>query len=167
MNTNFRLSMNFSRTAQRRDLVHILKLLRAGVDINFQDANGVTALHWVVHEGNISMANTLIYCGANIDLYDNQGNGLLHQAIRPYNGKMVDYLLKTGVNTGHRNIHGYYILHVIAVAPAIEVESQLMNTNLNLNFNVLDQNCELPLHVAASAQREADVIDWLLDGMNI
>lgn len=62
------------------DIAKLAELIAAGKDINAQDDNGWTALHFAAQDRNIEMIKLLLKHGADPNLIDIYGNGPLWTA---------------------------------------------------------------------------------------
>ncbi|MPM20137.1 hypothetical protein SDC9_66566 [bioreactor metagenome] len=82
-------------------------LVEKGANINHQDRNGYTALHFVTQEKRFDCAELLIDKGADLELSDNHGNTPLWTAIFNSRGEnqIVKLLIKHGANPDHINNH--------------------------------------------------------------
>ncbi|OKL41807.1 ankryin [Pontibacter flavimaris] len=96
-------------------------LLRKGADVNAQDINGKTALHYVVSSTRIKtefyeneqvqLLDTLLANGANPDIKDKEGNTVLAQALNATIGQHIgilelEKLLQSGANPNVANNEG-------------------------------------------------------------
>ena len=81
--------------AREGDAARVAKLAR-GSDVNLQEADGTTALMWVVRRDDIASARALLRAGARVD--ENNANGVtaLHLAAANGNAAMIGLLLKSG-----------------------------------------------------------------------
>lgn len=66
------------------------------VDVDFQDPNGRTALHWAAYQGDHLSVEVLLRGGAKVDLQDSQGFSALHWALVNGNSKAIQLLLNAG-----------------------------------------------------------------------
>ena len=87
---------------------YISVLAKDGIDINQQDTNGWTPLHFAVQENSILGVKELLRLGAKIDLTDSYGNTALHKATfeSKGEGEIIKQLLRAGSNPDHENNHG-------------------------------------------------------------
>ena len=92
--------------AMRRDHESIRVLLREKVDVNAAQADGSTAVHWVVREGNVDLAQLLIRSGANINVTTRYGVTPIELACTSGNVSMIDALLRAGVDPNAANPGG-------------------------------------------------------------
>ncbi len=96
-------------------------LLRKGADVNAQDKNGKTALHYVVsslrirtefyENEQVQLLDTLLAHGANPDIKDKEGNTVLAQALNATIGQHIgilelEKLLQAGANPNIANNEG-------------------------------------------------------------
>ncbi|WP_181163607.1 ankyrin repeat domain-containing protein [Pontibacter mangrovi] len=96
-------------------------LLRKGADVNAQDANGKTALHYIVSSSRIrteyyeleqvQLLDTLLAHGADPNIRDNDGNTVLAQALNATIGQHIgimelERLLQAGANPNVVNNEG-------------------------------------------------------------
>jgi ankyrin repeat protein len=77
-----------------------------GADLNTQDRNGNTALHYCVYYRNYKLMELLVKEGANINIQDNNGNTPLQLSVmRKYNN-FSDFLIKNGADKTIKNFNG-------------------------------------------------------------
>ncbi|WP_207436119.1 ankyrin repeat domain-containing protein [Sabulibacter ruber] len=83
-------------------------LIENGANINHQDWNGYSALHFAAQEKRIGIAELLLKRGANLELRDNHGNTPLWTAVfnarKEY--KLVELYLKSRANLDNVNNSG-------------------------------------------------------------
>jgi len=82
-------------------------LIDNGANINHQDRNGFSALHFAVNEQRFEAAEILINCKIDLEIKDNNGNTPLMDAIFNSKGeyKIVTFLVKAGANPDNINNH--------------------------------------------------------------
>jgi len=84
----------------------VSRLLEQKVDVNSQDDNGLTPLHWAVDRGNKDLAELLILRKANIDAQDEELATPLHYAVDCDHADLVALLLHAGANPNVPNSAG-------------------------------------------------------------
>lgn len=67
-----------------------------GIDIDFQDPNGRSALHWAAYQGDYLTVELLINLGAKLDLQDEQGFTAIHWAMVNGSSKSIQLLINSG-----------------------------------------------------------------------
>eukprot|EP00850_Spirogloea_muscicola_P021299 SM000243S08600 [mRNA] locus=s243:174409:177138:- [translate_table: standard] len=78
--------------------VMVARLLRAGVDIDARDADGLTALHRAVFNGREAMVKQLAKSGADVAVLDEGGATLLHYAAQNGSTAAARVLCSCGIN---------------------------------------------------------------------
>ena len=98
-------------------------LIEFGANINKQDNNGWSALHFAAQESLVSIVKLLTKGGAIVDLKDINGNTALFRAIfSPQDsGDVISLLISAGADSGLKNNYG--------VSP-YELAKQVTNYNL-------------------------------------
>lgn len=83
-------------------------LIQSGEDVNAQDRNGWTPLHFAAQAGSIGAVELLIDAGADINLRNSDGNTALWVAtMNSYHGtQVIELLLKKGANPKEKNNYG-------------------------------------------------------------
>ena len=90
----------------------ITLLLDAGVGVNLATNDGLTALHWAVKGGNISIAEQLLKSGANTNAKDVAfGRTPLHLASILGRLDVAELLIRYGANMSTRNTKGHTALY--------------------------------------------------------
>ena len=94
--------------ANNGDSMIVKKLIDEGIDIDAQDNNDWTALHFASQNNHFDTIDLLLENKANPNIHDNQGNGPLWIAAMNANGKCegVFSLLKAKADPNHKNHHG-------------------------------------------------------------
>jgi hypothetical protein len=85
--------------------------LHAGADINAQDKDGYTRLHWATFIGNKDIVELLLKAGADVNKADNYGKTSLHKAARKGYKDIVELLLQHGADINAQDMFGRTPLH--------------------------------------------------------
>src|ERR1700682_1132939 len=83
---------------RKQDTKAVTALLKAQVDVNTQQPEGATALHWAAHWDDLETANLLIRAGAHVNAANDYGVTPLSVACNDGSAVMVEALLKAGAN---------------------------------------------------------------------
>jgi ankyrin repeat protein len=83
-------------------------LIRGGADVNLQDKNGYTPLHFAAQEQEVEIARLLLDHGASINAQDRHGNTPLSTAVFNYSGdgSVIQLLRERGADPFAENNHG-------------------------------------------------------------
>jgi uncharacterized protein len=84
------------------------RLIAEGCEIDRQDSQGWTPLHFAAQEWSVPVASVLIAKGALVDLKDGHGNTPLWRAVFNSRGRgdLIALLLKAGADPDVANAHG-------------------------------------------------------------
>lgn len=80
------------------DLEEVVKLLKAGADVNQADDNGATALSWAACKGQLEILGKLLDAGANVNQASKVGMTTMMHAAREGYEEIVAELLKRGAD---------------------------------------------------------------------
>jgi ankyrin repeat protein len=89
-------------------------LLKQRVDVNAQQGDGTTALHWAAHHDNAALADLLLRAGARVDAANDLGATPLHLACDNGSATMVDRLLAAHANANAKLLNGETVLMTCA-----------------------------------------------------
>ncbi len=106
----------------------VKQLIESGTDVNIQDHDGFSALHFAAQNYQLASLKLLVEAGALIDASNKFGNTPLF--IATFNsrgrGEIIQLLLKNGANSGYKNKSG--------VSP-IDLAHTIGNYNMKQFFN--------------------------------
>ena len=91
---NFRMETPLIMAAQHRTCNPLRSLLASGAELNHQDINGNTALHFAVHRQEKVFVTPLLQAGADANFANNEGKNSLHVAVQYGNHIIVRQLLE-------------------------------------------------------------------------
>ena len=97
-----------------QDETSVRALLRQHVDVNSQQGDGTTALHWAADLDNLAIADLLIRAGARVDAANDLGAVPLHLACTNRSVPMVDRLLESKANPNAKLLDGETVLMTCA-----------------------------------------------------
>ncbi|KUJ10009.1 ankyrin [Mollisia scopiformis] len=128
-------------------LLEIFKRNPEVVDINAQDAEGVTLLHLAAMRSEARLFY-LLEEGADPSILTKDGRNALHLACRAREGNVVEYLshnFMTMIN--QRDIHGRTPLHDACASGLLESVRSLLKAGADIT--AVDNNKRTPLHACA------------------
>ncbi|XP_063279261.1 ankyrin repeat domain-containing protein 55 isoform X2 [Prinia subflava] len=132
-------------------------------EINHQDNEGMTSLHWAAFHNRPQHTQTLLHKGADPTLVDKDFKTALHWAVQSGNRILCSIILDhwqgpSIINYDDEN--GKTCLHIAAAAGYSDIISELAKVP-KCNLQALDVDDRTPLHWAAAAGK-ADCVQTLL-----
>jgi uncharacterized protein len=151
---------------KKNDSPTVSNLLKQKVNVNEQLPDGATALHWAVHNDNISLIEQLIKAGADINIADQGGATALWVAVSNDKPEIVVRLLKAGANPNAALGSGETVLMTAAEVGSLESVKALLSAKADVNAkeNLKGQTALM----WAAAEGNSDVTNLLIEnGANI
>ena len=164
-NSDVDINFSFITAVRRGDKESIEKLFDLGVDIDYQDNSGLTALNHAVISGNVSVVQLLLEHGACVDVRDNTKRMPLHYAAGAQlrkiqihrwnpaeiklNSEIVELLIEQGIDVNAQDRYGLTSLHYATVNNSANIMLLLLNNGARLD--VRDNAGREPLHYAVGA----------------
>jgi uncharacterized protein len=102
------------QAVKAQDEASVRALLKQHVDVNAQQGDGATALHWAANLDNLSTADLLIRAGAGVNAANDLGATPLHLACMNRSAAMVDRLLEAKANANAKLLNGETVLMTCA-----------------------------------------------------
>eukprot|EP00435_Cladocopium_sp_Y103_P075989 s50_g72.t1 len=99
MSQRSRGEINLAEAARAQEVHHVAERLAAGDDVNMQDSQGNTALHWACLLGLHGLTSLLLAHDARTDIPNHNGSYAVHAAAAGKNIKAMKML------TGDKNMH--------------------------------------------------------------
>ncbi|XP_075303069.1 ankyrin repeat domain-containing protein 55 isoform X4 [Opisthocomus hoazin] len=133
-------------------------------EINHQDNEGMTSLHWAAFHNRPQHTQTLLHKGADLTLVDKDFKTALHWAVQSGNRILCSIILDhyqgpSIINYDDEN--GKTCMHIAAAAGYSDILSELAKVP-ECNLQALDVDDRTPLHWAAAAGK-ADCVQTLLE----
>lgn len=120
----------------RINCVSIFQLLVDNSDINIQDKNGNTPLHYASMH-TIDIVSILIKNGANVNIKNKLGETALHVACKKSdNGEIVKFLVENGADIDVLNNSGHTPLYIAHKHINQSDSMSTFNTMINLGANI-------------------------------
>lgn len=152
---------------RRGDKEAVRLLLAAMVDVNEQQGDGTTALHWAAYNDDVETAELLIRRGANLQGVTRNG-ALTPLLVAASNGSagVVKALLAAGANPNVRSTDGATPLMTAAASGSVEAVKLLLDQGAELNAKDSARG-QTPLMFAAAADRAAVISELLKRGATV
>nr|XP_015202118.1 PREDICTED: ankyrin-3 isoform X42 [Lepisosteus oculatus] len=151
---------SYLRAARAGNLEKALDYLKAGVDINICNQNGLNALHLASKEGHVEVVAELIKLGANVDAATKKGNTALHIASLAGQTEVVKELVTNGANVNAQSQNGFTPLYMAAQENHLEVVKFLLDNGSSQS--IATEDGFTPLAVALQ-QGHDQVVSLLLE----
>jgi ankyrin repeat protein len=146
---------------KRQDKAGTRALLKQRADVNATDAEGMTALHWAAHWGDLDTVRLLLGAGARPRIANRYGVTPLHEACTLGNVAMVETLLDAGADPNAAYGEGETPLMTAALsgsAPAVRLLA-LRGANVNATEGFRGQTALM----WAAAEDHEDVARLLIE----
>lgn len=102
------------QAVKKQDEASVRALLKQRVDVNAQQGDGATALHWAANLDHLAIADLLIRAGARVDAANDLGSTPLHLACTNRSAPMVARLLEAKANANAKLLNGETVLMTCA-----------------------------------------------------
>ena len=103
------------------------------VDVNAPEADGTTALHWAVQQGDLDLVQRLIRAGANVKARNDFGSTPMSEAAVLARTPILEVLLKAGAEVESPNADGQTALMVVARTSQVDAARLLIARGANVN----------------------------------
>ena len=124
-------------------------LLQNNANAAENDFNGSTPLHWAAPNMHQGVLGALLDAGADPRAENNYGITPLHLAAGQAGIPQVQILLDAGADVLDRDLMGFSIFHFAALNRSADVLRELLNPELDLEFEIEDVFGRKPIHIAA------------------
>ncbi|KFO72429.1 Ankyrin repeat domain-containing protein 55, partial [Cuculus canorus] len=161
---NGRLPLHAATAESDVRLLNVLLQQSNLSEINHQDNEGMTSLHWAAFHNRPQHTQTLLHKGADLTLVDKDFKTALHWAVQSGNRILCSIILDhyqgpSIINYDDEN--GKTCMHIAAAAGYSDIISELAKVP-ECNLQALDVDDRTPLHWAAAAGK-ADCVQTLLE----
>jgi ankyrin repeat protein len=154
------------RAVKDQDMSTARELIAAGADVNEQDRETMTALHWAAHWNDLDLVELLLSEGAEAEVSNRYGVTPLHEASLVGNTELIEVLLRAGAqpNTGF----GTGETPVLTAARTGNVEAVRILLSNGGSVDISEEwRGQTPLMWAAS-EGHAEMVEFLIaEGANV
>jgi ankyrin len=112
--------------AEARDGAQVLALLERQADPNAPQADGTTALHWIVRQDDVELAKRLLAAGAQATAQNRYGISPLYLAAVNGSASMIGLLLDAGADPNEAGVEGETVLMTAARTGAVPAARVLL-----------------------------------------
>jgi len=147
--------------ARYQDSAMLLSLLRDGVDPDSRQADGATALHWVVYHENVDALAALIAANADVNAVNRLGASPLYLAAKSGNAGLIEQLLAADANPNVAMPMGETPIMTAARAGNSRAIQLLLRAGADVNAS--EQSRAQTALMWAAAQGHVDVARLLLN----
>ena len=148
------------QAVQQGNLSDISNAIKNGADINGQDENGNTPLHWAAKSGNLENIKYLITTGAKINIKNKIGNAPLRWAAWSGNLEVVKYFVELGSDVNLQDKNGNTPIHEAAESGTLEMMEYFVDKKANIHIQ--NKNGESPLYVACKSGK-FEIVKYLVE----
>ena len=111
----------------------VYSLIHAGAELEIEDQNGWTALHYASLGGHVEEAKILIKAGSELNIQDNKGRSALHFASLYSYAEVVDSLIMASADVNQQDNDGNTALHHASKLGNTEMVKSLVKGGADIN----------------------------------
>ena len=146
--------------ARKGDTAQIEHLLKSGGDVNAQQADGATALHWAAYRGDAKLAERLLKAGAKPGLANSNGATPLWLAATHGDAAVIQALLKGGADANEQLPLGRRPLMLAARSGQVDAVRALLVRGADVNASETERGTTALMQ--AADQGHAGVLKELI-----
>lgn len=146
--------------AQQQDAAKIRSLLNQDSDVNADQVDGMTALHWAAYHDDTDLVKRLVEKGANVNATNRYGIPVLQLACQNGNGEIVELLLAADADPHVKLRGGQTLLMTAARTGRVRPVKALIAAGADINAEEHQGQTAL---MWAAADGHADVVKTLID----
>jgi ankyrin repeat protein len=151
-----------AEAAKAGDREAVRTLLKQGLDVNASEGDGMTALHWAARQGDLELAQMLMYAGANVKASTRLGAYTpIVLASQNGNAALIDLLIKAGADPKAATTNGTTPLMLAASSGKADAVKVLLDAGADPNAKE-NARGETALMFAANFNR-VDALKVLLE----
>jgi len=143
--------------------VQVQRLLDLGVNPNFRDESGNTALMVASHWGYLQVLEVLLAAGAEVDMQNEYGHTALMHASEHGHPEVVDRLLAAGAEVNARDERRATALMMASDYGKIEVVERLLAARAEVNAHDVEGYDALGLVTMSLPPSADELVDLLID----
>jgi len=147
--------------AKNQDKDGVRALLTRHADVNAEQGDGATALHWAAHWDDLEMAAALLRAGAKVNATNELGVTPLYLACSNGNAAMAESLLAAGANPNMTAATGVSPLMNAAASGSVDAVKALLARGANPNAKESAKGQTALMW--ATAERHPDVVRELIN----
>ena len=149
------------QAAKAQDAAATRVLLNQRADVNAQQGDGSTALHFAAYFDNLAIADQLIRAGARVDVPNDLGSTPSHLACNNGSAAMVERLLAAKANPNAKLLNGETVLMTCARTGNARAVKSLLIAGANAKAGEPEHNQTALMW--ASAESHPDVVAMLIE----
>jgi len=143
--------------AMKGDKETVRSLLKQAADVNSSQGDGMTGLHWAALNGDVELAQLLLYAGANVRAATRLGgNTPLMLAAQRGHAPVIDLLLKAGADPKVKGVAGITPLMMAASSGNAEAVELIAKTGVDVNATETERG-QTALSFAAAFNRPESI----------
>jgi len=147
--------------AKANDSAAALALVKTKVDVNAEELDGTTALHYAVYHNDVALIESLLKAGAKADVINKYGSTPLVEAAIWGNPTVIEHLLNAGAKADQANADGQTALMTLARTSNVAAAKVLIKHGANVNA-AEQWHEQTPLMIAA-AESQPTMVKFLLE----
>lgn len=151
---SFTSAATLLESTQANDQETAIELIKNGADANSKEANGTTALHWAVHNGNLTLVKQLIKAGADVNARNEYSASPVSEAAILGDAEIMKVLLKAGADPESPNADDQTALMIVARSNNIDTAKLLLKHGANVNAAEKWRGQNAVIWAAAQSQPE-------------
>ncbi len=136
----------------------VTALIENGEDLNVEDTQGFTPLHWAVQDGNDEMVQLLLEAGADSNYEDYSGMTPLMIAAEYASTETVERLIEAGADSNYQDFSGMSAIFYAVYSDNIDTVQLLIDHGADLEMVDIDSQTAL-MHAIQFGNR--DIVEML------
>ena len=151
---------NLVDDARTDNAAAVFAAIAAQQDVKQHTADGTTALHWAVYNGNVGLTKALIKAGADVKARNDYGSSPMSEAGVLGSAQLLQLLLEAGVDVEAPTLEGQTALMSTVRTSHVEAAQLLIAHGANVNAS--EQWRGQTALMLASAQSQPAMVELLL-----